>query len=211
MQAEAGREGTQLDNAKRFPHDKRNQMANGNQALIDLIGREIRAQGPISFARFMELALYHPVHGYYASGRAKIGRRGDYFTNVSVGSIFGRLLAAQFAQIWQLLRRPDTFRIVEQGAHDGTLAADVLNALRDSNPDCFRALHYGIVEPFPVWRGRQQKKLNAFSGKVFWAAALTELKPIVGVFFANELFDALPVHLLSLVRGSWKELFVNVR
>ena len=65
--------------------------------LLQFIRGEIERDGPIPFARFMELALYHPEHGYYASGRASIGRRGDFFTNVSVGPLFGKLLAAQFA------------------------------------------------------------------------------------------------------------------
>jgi len=90
-----------------------------NPELLQFIRGEIERDGPIPFARFMELALYHPEHGYYASGRASIGRRGDFFTNVSVGPLFGKLLAAQFAEIWQKLGQPDDFTIVEQGAHDG--------------------------------------------------------------------------------------------
>src|SRR4030095_6904464 len=74
--------------------------------LIEIIRAEIGANGPISFARFMELALYHPEHGYYGSGRASIGRRGDFFTNVSVGPLFGKLVAAQFCEIWEKLGQP---------------------------------------------------------------------------------------------------------
>src|ERR1700719_3351796 len=103
-------------------------MSNGNAALGEIIRAEIRESGPISFARFMEQALYHPDHGYYATGRAAIGRHGDYFTNVSVGPFFGTLLAAQFIEIWQRLGQPDNFVIVEQAAHDGQFAHDVLSA-----------------------------------------------------------------------------------
>jgi len=60
----------------------------------------------------MEQALYHPEDGYYSSGRAAIGRRGDYFSNVSVGPLFGKLLAAQFEEMWEALGRPDNFFIV---------------------------------------------------------------------------------------------------
>jgi len=83
----------------------------------------------MSFAWFMEQALYHPQHGYYSSGRAKLGRTGDYFTNVSVGPTFGKLLAAQLEEIWQQLGNPNDFTLVEQGAHDGALANDILTAL----------------------------------------------------------------------------------
>ncbi len=113
----------------------------------------------------MEQALYHPVHGYYSSGRCAIGRRGDYFTSVSVGPLFGKMLAAQFAEIWRALDRPNDFVIVEQGAHHGEFATDVLEALRDSSPEFFATLRYRIVEPFPILRQRQQGVLRQFAGE----------------------------------------------
>src|SRR5438105_5645346 len=105
-----------------------------------LIRGEIERHGPIPFARFMELALYHPEHGYYASGRAAIGRRGDFFTNVSVGPLFGKLLAAQFAEMWERLGKPHEFSIVEQGAHDGAFARDALAAARADAPEFFETV-----------------------------------------------------------------------
>jgi SAM-dependent MidA family methyltransferase len=186
-----------------------------NSELIQIIRAEIGANGPISFARFMELALYHPDHGYYASGRANIGRRGDFFTNVSVGSLFGKLLAVQFAEIWEKLRRPDDFKIIEQGAHDGVFAADVLSALRQSAGDCYAATSYCIAEPFPIWRERQQKNLREFAKKTSWVASVEEIAPFVGIHFSNELFDSLPVHLIvsgGVANGAtvWNEKFVGL-
>jgi len=184
-----------------------------NSGLVEIIRNEIGANGPISFARFMELALYHPDRGYYAGGRAKIGRRGDFFTNVSVGSLFGRLLASQFSEIWEKLRRPRDFKIVEQGAHDGVFAADALSALRRSAGDCFAATSYCMIEPFPIWRERQQKNLREFAEKTFWVASVDEIAPFVGIHFSNELFDSLPVHLIvsgGVANGAtvWNEKFV---
>src|SRR3982751_4631088 len=127
----------------------------GNPQLIKLIRSRIAADGPVSFAWFMEQALYHPQHGYYGSGRAKLGRTGDYFTNVSVGPMFGRLLAAQFAEVWHHLGTPRDFTLVEQGAHDGTLANDILAALSEDWSDCFMAIRYWIVEPFQSLREQQ--------------------------------------------------------
>ena len=132
-------------------------MSTGNRALIELIRAEIEARGPQSFAWFMQQALYHPEHGYYSSGRCAIGRRGDYFTNVSVGPIFGQLLAAQFAEIWERLGKIDNFVLVEQGAHDGDLARDVLQSTRKRWPDFFAALRYRIIEPFPILQERQRQ------------------------------------------------------
>jgi SAM-dependent MidA family methyltransferase len=186
-----------------------------NSELVEIIRNEIGANGPISFARFMELALYHPDRGYYASGRANIGRRGDFFTNVSVGSLFGRLLASQFAEIWEKLGRPRDFKIVEQGAHDGVFAADALSALRRSAGDCFAATSYCMIEPFPIWRERQQKNLREFAEKTSWVASVDEIAPFVGIHFSNELFDSLPVHLIvsgGVANGAtvWNEKFVTV-
>ncbi len=146
----------------------------------------------------MQQALYHPEHGYYSSGRAAIGRKGDYFTNVSVGPLFGRLLAAQFAQIWERLGGPgrrgdiDNFVIVEQGAHDGQFARDVLESAKERAPEFFAALRYRIVEPFPIWQDRQRQTLESFGDKVDWG---NSLEPFAGIHFSNELIDAMPIDL----------------
>lgn len=178
-----------------------------NRELELVLRALLRREGPIPFARFMELALYHPAHGYYSSGRCAIGRRGDYFTSVSVGPLFGRMLAAQFAEIWEMLGQPNEFTIVEQGAHDGALAGDVLAALQTEAADCFAAVRYRIVEPFALLRQRQETTLQAFAAKLEWAE---ELEPFSGVFFANELLDALPVHLVIAEEGAWRERFVEL-
>src|SRR5213079_782346 len=163
----------------------------------------------------MELTLYHPKYGYYASGRARIGRRGDFFTNVSVGPLFGKLLAAQFVEIWEKLGRPGDFEIVEQGAHDGLFAADALSALRQSAGDGFAETSYCIVELFPIWQERQQKNLHEFAEKTSWVASVDEIAPFVGIHFSNELFDSLPVHLIvsgGVANGAtvWNEKFVTL-
>src|SRR3954468_4621272 len=117
-------------------------MGLGNPDLVEFVRAAIRQDGPVTFAWFMEQALYHPELGYYSSGRARIGRRGDYFTNVSVGPLFGKILAAQFAEMWEVMDRPGDFTIVEQGAHNGDFARDVLEALRQRWPDFFVATRY---------------------------------------------------------------------
>jgi SAM-dependent MidA family methyltransferase len=136
--------------------------------LAEFIRDTIRHRGPVTFAWFMEQALYHPEHGYYSSGRCAIGRRGDYYTNVSVGPLFGRLLAAQFTEMWESLGRPDDFAIVEQGAHHGDFARDVLEAVRELAPEFFAALRYRIIEPFPILQERQMEALQSFSEKITW-------------------------------------------
>jgi SAM-dependent MidA family methyltransferase len=183
-------------------------MHTGDPVLIELIRESIRARGPVSFAWFMEQALYHPELGYYSSGRCAIGRRGDYFTNVSVGPLFGRLLAAQFVEIWELLGRSGDFVIVEQGAHHGDFARDVLGAVREQAPDFFSALRYWIIEPFPILRERQGEALRDFSEKLTWQESVIDLEPFAGVHFSNELLDAMPVHLISRNGAGWQERLV---
>ena len=185
-------------------------MSLGDARLVDFIRETIRRDGPVPFRWFMEQALYHPEHGYYSSGRCVIGRSGDYFTNVSVGSLFGELLAAQFTEMWTLLGRPGEFVIVEQGAQDGRFAGDVLRAVRQRTPEFFAALAYRVVEPFPVLETRQRETLLSFHGLVSWHKSIAELQPFAGVHFSNELVDALPVHLVRWFGGEWFERHVTV-
>jgi SAM-dependent MidA family methyltransferase len=149
----------------------------------------------------MEQALYHPEHGYYSSDRAAIGRRGDYFTNVSVGPLFGELLAAQFAEIWERLGKIDNFVIVEQGAHHGQFARDVLESTQRRFPELFSALRYQIVEPFSVLQDRQSETLRQFRERVLWKKSLDDLDAFAGIHFSNELLDAMPVNLHGKLVG----------
>jgi SAM-dependent MidA family methyltransferase len=178
-------------------------LQTGDPALIEWMRAQLRADGPKPFAWFMEQALYHPQHGYYSSGRCAIGRRGDFFTNVSVGPLFGKLLAAQIEEMWDALGRPGDFTIVEQGAHDGALALDLLGALRCE-------VRYVIVEPFAILRERQRAKLGDFSGRVQWRESIVALEPFTGVHLSNELLDAMPVHLVAKQSeaAAWQEKFV---
>src|SRR5436309_1116644 len=169
-------------------------MNTGSPVLVEFIRSEIRKHCPQSFAWFMQQALYHPEHGYYSSGRCAIGRKGDYFTNVSVGPLFGQLLGAQFAEIWERLGKIDNFMIVEQGAHDGQFARDVLESVQKRAPEFFAVLRYRIVEPFPILQDRQSRTLEGFRDKVEWRDSL---QPFLGVHFSNELRDAMPVRLIS--------------
>ena len=83
--------------------------------LRALIADRIRTSGPISFAEFMDISLYHPELGYYARAAQKTGRAGDFFTSVDVGPIFGELLAKQFAEMWRVTKALP-FDLVEAGA-----------------------------------------------------------------------------------------------
>src|SRR2546423_12600123 len=147
-------------------------MLTGDQALSDFIRQTIHRTGPVTFAWFMEQALYHPQFGYYSSGQCQIGRRGDYFTNVSVGRLFGRVLAAQFAEMWEILGRPGIFTIVEQGAHHADFAHDVLEAAQEGSRDFFAALRYCVIEPFPILETLQRERLRDLTEKMTWRKSI---------------------------------------
>jgi len=180
-------------------------------ALHELICREIEAHGGmIPFRRFMELALYHPEHGYYASGRAKVGKEGDFFTSVSLGSIYGRLLASVCHEVWECLGKPDDFSIVEQGANDGSMAADILGTISSMSGEFRKAVRFLIVEPFHVNRDRQKHLLKEFPN-VLWVSSPEELPEFAGIHLSNELLDAFPVDSIRWNGTDWEEECVEYR
>jgi SAM-dependent MidA family methyltransferase len=166
---------------------------------VEIIAREINMRGVISFARFMKLALYCPDYGYYEKEEDKTGRRGDFFTSVSVGSLFGELLAFQFADwIEELQCANFKVRIVEAGAHDGRLAKDILLWLREYRPKIFNPIEYCIVEPSLRRQRWQKQTLREFDSKVRYVSEPGNLDDgVCGIMFSNELLDAMPVHRLG--------------
>jgi len=185
-------------------------------ALEEIIRAEIHATGPMRFDRFMEMALYHPGSGYYAktSGPSPIGRSGDFFTSVSVGPLFGRLLARQFFQMWRLLSNPNPFWIIEQGAHDGQLACDILEWCRAETPKFFEAICYAIVQSSGAASIRQQCAPEPdLVSCMTWFESLAELavEQPAGVFFSNELVDAFPVRAITHRSGQWLEQHVDIQ
>jgi SAM-dependent MidA family methyltransferase len=183
--------------------------------LRDLIADRIRTSGPISFAEFMDLSLYHPELGYYARAAQKTGRAGDFFTSVDVGPIFGELLAKQFAEMWRLLSptaqgpRPRAFDLVEAGAGSGRLARDILDAARTKDPDFYSAIRLSLVEASPTARAAQAETLGPHTPLLSHSgAALPE--EIHGVIYANELLDALPTHVVVMTEAGLREVFIDI-
>src|ERR1700722_2508418 len=118
--------------------------------IREILKEELRREGTIFFARFMEVALYCPNFGYYERLDESPGRKGDFFTSVSVGPLFGELLAAQFADWRAAANSP--WQILEAGAHDGRLAGDILKWLRENAAEAFQRLEYWILEPSTLRR-----------------------------------------------------------
>jgi len=174
--------------------------------LLDLLLAEIDRDGPVCFARFMELALHHPEHGYYAGGERRLGPQGDFFTASDLGPAFGRALARQVAEVAARCGpAADTFAVIEFGAGRGLLARDVLDALALDHAALAARTRYTMVESSPAMR-------QAASARVPEACVLEpgRLAPAgLGCVLAVELFDALPVHRLKRRGGDLVELCVG--
>jgi SAM-dependent MidA family methyltransferase len=156
-----------------------------SQALVQRIRTELDANdGWISFARYMELALYTPGLGYYSGGSEKFGQGGDFVTSPQISPLFGRVLARQFAEV--LKETGDG--ILELGAGTGLLAAQIIGELRALGLD----VPYSILEVSGELRARQRESLEGMSAN--WLDALPET--FTGIIFGNEVLDALPVHLV---------------
>ena len=180
-------------------------------ALVARIHAEIEHDGPITFARFMELALYDPELGYYRSGADRPGRAGDFLTAPEAHPIFGATLSRAVADTWDRLGRPDAFVLREIGAGTGSLAAAVLDALAAERADLARVIRYQPVELDPARIERIRTRLEA-AGHADRLVAGHEHVPTIAenaFIVANEVLDALPTHRLVQRGDALREVLVG--
>jgi SAM-dependent MidA family methyltransferase len=182
-----------------------------NPDLLTAIQAEIAQQGPITFARFMELALYHPEHGYYMAAVRRPGRSGDFLTSPEASAYFGLTLARQIAEFWERLGRPRPFVVREYGAGIGALAYDLIAGLSEQAPEALPSLQYRLIEPNRALRDHAAAALSDASLGAYVVAedAIDDPEPITGVLLANEVADALPVHRLVIRDGKLRERYVT--
>ena len=181
--------------------------------LTDIIVARIRESGPITVAEFMELALYHPQLGYYMRAAQRSGRAGDFFTSVDVGALFGELLAAELARMWGVLGETGAARcdFVEAGAGNGRLTRDILDAAAAHHRDFYEHLAVTLVERSPAARAAQPATLGDRHRERLQASAAELPDRVTGVILANELLDALPVHLVTRTPAGLQEVYVGER
>lgn len=167
----------------------------------------IREHGPMPFVDYMRSCLYDPEFGYY--GRFESRRFADFYTSVDVHPIFGRLLARQLAEMWDLLGRPAEFVVVESGAGTGRLAAHILDFAVRELRSFYDVLRYVAVEQSAARRAAHQESIGAHlaRGRAFSAAELPPEVP-VGCILSNELLDALPVHRVVMLPKGLREVYV---
>jgi SAM-dependent MidA family methyltransferase len=181
-----------------------------NLELIKVIRDRINssAQQRITFADYMDLVLYHSQYGYYASSAQRISESGDFLTSPHLAADFGEMLAIQLYQIWQILGEPPLFNIVEMGAGQGLLAAQVLEYASRVYPKFWKSIDYIIIEIAPATIVAQQARLKDLP--VRWCE-WTEIpdRSISGCFLSNELIDALAVHQVVVVERQLQEVYVT--
>jgi SAM-dependent MidA family methyltransferase len=180
-----------------------------NPVLVARIEGEIRRAGPMTFARFMELVLYHPEAGYYTGPRPGPGRRGDFLTAPEAHPIFGWALARQAVELWALLGRPDPFVIREHGAGGGALGAAMLDGLRASGSTLLEAVRYQPVEVAARRVAELQERLERAGHGARLDPAGAIAPPMTGLIVANEVLDALPVHRVRGTDSGIEELYVS--
>ena len=172
--------------------------------LRNLIVDEIRRSGPISVARYMELCLLHPEHGYYTT-RDPFGAAGDFVTAPEISQMFGELLGLCLAQAWLDQGQPAPFTLAELGPGRGTLMADLLRAIRIV-PGMSGALRLHLVEASPHLREMQRAKLE----KVVHLDDVSGLPGGPLYLIANEFFDALPIKQFQRSPNGWAERLVGL-
>jgi len=186
-------------------------------SLQEKIIRRIKSNGPVTFETFMEMALYEPELGYYASQNTKIGRKGDFYTSPHLHPVFGVMIGKQIEEMWELMGKPNNFQIIEMGSGAGYVCKDMLEYLSASRcriqdareeKEIFKNLQYIIVEINPAMRESQKTFLSEFSDKIKWVSALEEINAVKGCIFSNELLDSFSVHLIEM-DDEIKEIFVN--
>jgi SAM-dependent MidA family methyltransferase len=179
----------------------------GNSRLVELLRSEIERCGPVTFARFMELALYHPAHGYYHTS-LRAGREGDFLTAPETHPVFGWTLARQLDQLWRLLDCPAPFILREYGPGAGTLAVSLLEGLARDGAPLLEVLRYQPAERSPLALAALSCRLAAHGFAHLLDGPTTPI-PFTGVVLANEFLDALPVHRVACRGGQLVELYVG--
>ncbi|MBI1328424.1 MAG: class I SAM-dependent methyltransferase [Alphaproteobacteria bacterium] len=175
-------------------------------ALGRKIAALIAAEGPITVAQYMTIALHDPKHGYYAT-RDPFGTDGDFITAPEVSQMFGELIGLSLVQAWEDRGRPDFFHLLELGPGRGTLMADMLRAAR-VRPQFLEAAQITLIESSTHLRGVQKKTLEGFD--IAWHDTLDAVPMGTPVFLvANEFLDALPIRQFIFAEGGWHERLVS--
>jgi SAM-dependent MidA family methyltransferase len=174
--------------------------------IIDAINNSEKQY--ITYEDFMSFVLYDPQYGYYQKASEKIGRKGDFYTTSSVGTIYGEVIAETFCRfVNENLIEPD---FVEIGGGNGRFASAFLQYCEKNEPDIYKKLAYNIVDESKYHRLLQKQALEDHLN-VSYFTNISEIETIKnGMLFSNELFDALPVRVVEFQNEKWNEIVLTV-
>lgn len=198
-------------------------------SLLSLLAERICHHGPLTVAEYMDYALYHSELGYYSSVDKRSGQRGDFFTSVDLGPTFGEFLAIQLEEMYDLLlrERPETFQdfdLVEVGSGNGQLARDILDTVERDYPGLYKVLSVQLVERSIMARKAQTSIIGPHCHLLKTQREHQDPKNsrgsinpnvehipngVTGVILANELLDALPVHVVEMRDDGLAEVYVD--
>jgi len=175
-------------------------------SLESLIRQIIAQEGPVPVARFMQIALQHPEHGYYMKGDP-LGVAGDFTTAPEISQMFGELIGLWCAEVWRLLGKPSPFVLLELGPGRGTLMQDALRATAKIE-GFHSALRLHLIESNETLRAQQVEKLRDHAP--VYCADLASLPDLPLIAVANEFLDAMPVHQYVKTEQGWRERLVGM-
>ena len=190
--------------------------------LQQLISERIQREGPISFAEYMRMALYEPGYGYYMTGAAKMGWEADYFTSTDVSSLFANCMGRQLFTMWEKLKHPAHFIVLEQGAGRGHLAEGLRTWAQKEAPEFYEVLDYrtgdihegeDATEEMNPEYSRGDPRGRPAGGDASFAPTrvMSSTQTMPSVVLSNELIDAFPVHLVEKRGERLYEVFVDVQ
>ena len=179
--------------------------------LSRILAERIHREGPITFADWMDVCLYHPRHGYYRRGRPTVGRDGDFLTSPEVHPIFGAAVGHVALELWRRHGKPEPFGIAEVGPGTGALAESLLRHFQTTAPELAAVTRYTLIEADPIAAEQQAERLRPVShpAGIESVRRLDELAAGYHFVVANELLDALAVHRLTFRQGVWLEMYVD--
>jgi SAM-dependent MidA family methyltransferase len=159
----------------------------------------------------MRAALYDPASGYYQrADLERWGRHGDYRTSPERSELFAATFARYFAKLYDELKQPEEWSIVECGAGDGRFAAGVLRTLSDRFPQVFTATRYVVYEISDDAVRRARERLSNFGARVEFDSDFELVSARRGIYFSNELLDAFPVHRIVKNHDEFAEFYVTL-
>ena len=178
-------------------------------SLSEVIRQRIRREGPLPFATYADLALYHPEFGYYTRADQRSGKHGDFITSVDFGASLGTLLAEQCSEMWRHLDS-ESFDLVEAGAGNGRLSRNILDAISCTDASFYEATSLHLIERSQAARDSQSKELKCHQSRLASSdTTLPASDSITGVILANELLDAFAPHILVMTDNDLQEVYID--